>query len=62
MFDMELASQIADNTFNCLGYLGSLASLGGRAAYYTLVGSNNPPTTTQPINPGTYAVTASVSG
>ncbi len=35
---MELVSQIADNTFNCLGYLGSLVSLGGRAAYYTLVG------------------------
>ena len=35
---MELVSQIADNTFNCLGYLGSLASLGGRAAYYILVG------------------------
>ena len=34
---MELVSQIGDNTFNCLGYLGSLVSLAGRAAYYTIV-------------------------
>src|SRR5258708_3044633 len=35
---MELVSQIADSTFNGLGYVGSLASLGAQAAYYTLVG------------------------
>jgi phospholipid/cholesterol/gamma-HCH transport system permease protein len=35
---MELVSQIGENTFNCLGYLGSLVSLGGRAAYYTVAG------------------------
>ena len=35
---MELVSQVADSTFNGLGYLGSLVSLGGRAAYYTLAG------------------------
>ena len=34
---MELVSQIGDRTFNGLGYLGSLVSLGARAAYYTLV-------------------------
>src|SRR5258708_653860 len=36
---MELVSQIADSTFNGLGYVGSLASLGAEAAYYTLVGA-----------------------
>jgi len=35
---MELVSQIADSTFNGLGYVGSLVSLGAQAAYYTLVG------------------------
>jgi phospholipid/cholesterol/gamma-HCH transport system permease protein len=35
---MELVTQIGENTFNVLGYLGSLVSLGGRAAYYTLAG------------------------
>src|SRR5467141_4593027 len=35
---MELVSQIADSTFNVLGYVGSLVSLGAQAAYYTLVG------------------------
>src|SRR5246127_2454941 len=34
---MELVTQIGDGTLNGLSYIGSLASLGGRAAYYTLV-------------------------
>jgi phospholipid/cholesterol/gamma-HCH transport system permease protein len=34
---MEIVSQIGDSTLNGLSYLGSLASLGARAAYYTLV-------------------------
>jgi len=34
---MEIASQIGDSTLNGLSYIGSLASLGARAAYYTLV-------------------------
>ena len=34
---MEIASQIGENTFNGLSYFGSLASLGGRAAYFTIV-------------------------
>lgn len=34
---MEIVSQIGDSTLNGLSYIGSLASLGGRAAYYTLV-------------------------
>jgi phospholipid/cholesterol/gamma-HCH transport system permease protein len=35
---MELVSQIGGTVTNSLAYLGSLASLGGRAAYYTFVG------------------------
>jgi phospholipid/cholesterol/gamma-HCH transport system permease protein len=34
---MEILSQIGGGTFNGLSYVGSLASLGARAAYYTLV-------------------------
>ena len=34
---MEVVSQIGGSTLEGLGYLGSLASLGARAAYYTLV-------------------------
>jgi hypothetical protein len=34
---MEFVTQIGDGTLNGLSYIGSLASLGGRAAYYTLV-------------------------
>src|SRR6202158_5156384 len=34
---MEFVSEIGDSTLNGLSYIGSLASLGGRAAYYTLV-------------------------
>jgi phospholipid/cholesterol/gamma-HCH transport system permease protein len=34
---MQLASQIGASVTNGLGYIGSLASLGGRAAYYTFV-------------------------
>jgi phospholipid/cholesterol/gamma-HCH transport system permease protein len=34
---MQLVSQIGASVTNGLGYLGSLASLGGRAAYYTFV-------------------------
>jgi phospholipid/cholesterol/gamma-HCH transport system permease protein len=34
---MEIVFQIAGNTLDGLSYLGSLASLGARAAYYTLV-------------------------
>jgi phospholipid/cholesterol/gamma-HCH transport system permease protein len=35
---MELASQIGGSVADGLAYLGALASLGGRAAYYTFVG------------------------
>ena len=35
---MELVSQIGETVTNGLAYLGSLATLGGRAAYYTFVG------------------------
>jgi phospholipid/cholesterol/gamma-HCH transport system permease protein len=35
---MELVSQIGGTVMSSLAYLGSLASLGGRAAYYTFVG------------------------
>src|ERR1700683_5563741 len=34
---MELASQIGGSVTNGLAYVGSLASLGGRAAYYTFI-------------------------
>ena len=34
---MEIASQIGESTLDGLSYIGSLASLGGRAAYFTLV-------------------------
>lgn len=34
---MEFVLQIGDSTLNALSYIGSLASLGARAAYYTLV-------------------------
>jgi phospholipid/cholesterol/gamma-HCH transport system permease protein len=34
---MEIVSQIGGSTLDSLSYLGSLASLGARAAYYTLV-------------------------
>jgi phospholipid/cholesterol/gamma-HCH transport system permease protein len=34
---MEIVSEIGESTLDGLSYLGSLASLGGRAAYYTLV-------------------------
>lgn len=34
---MEFVSQVGSNTLDALSYLGSLASLGARAAYYTLV-------------------------
>ena len=36
--DMQLVSQIGESVTNGLAYLGSLATLGGRAAYYTFVG------------------------
>jgi phospholipid/cholesterol/gamma-HCH transport system permease protein len=36
--DMPLVSQIGDSVTNGLAYLGSLATLGGRAAYYAFVG------------------------
>lgn len=35
---MQLASQIGGSVINGLAYFGSLASLGGRAAYYTFLG------------------------
>ena len=35
---MQFVSQIGDSVTNSLAYVGSLASLGGRAAYYTFVG------------------------
>src|SRR5271169_1271709 len=34
---MEIVSEIGDSTLNGLSYIGSLASLGARAGYYTLV-------------------------
>src|SRR5256885_10977484 len=34
---MEIVSEIGGSTLNGLSYIGSLASLGARAAYYTLV-------------------------
>src|SRR5438067_11718333 len=34
---MQLVSQIGGSVTNGLAYVGSLASLGGRAAYYTVV-------------------------
>jgi phospholipid/cholesterol/gamma-HCH transport system permease protein len=34
---MQILSQIGETTINGLGYVGSLASLAGRAAYYTLI-------------------------
>src|SRR5215510_9451255 len=34
---MEFVSQLGGSTLDGLSYLGSLASLGARAAYYTLV-------------------------
>src|SRR5580658_1731170 len=34
---MQFVSQIGDSVTNSLAYVGSLASLGGRAAYYTFV-------------------------
>ncbi len=34
---MEIVSQLGNSTLDALSYLGSLASLGARAAYYTLV-------------------------
>lgn len=35
---MQIASQVGGSVINGLAYIGSLASLGGRAAYYTFVG------------------------
>ena len=35
---MQMVSQIGGSVTNSLAYIGSLASLGGRAAYYTVVG------------------------
>src|SRR6202008_1418866 len=35
--DMQLLSQVGGSVINGLAYLGALASLGGRAAYYTFV-------------------------
>jgi phospholipid/cholesterol/gamma-HCH transport system permease protein len=35
---MQFVSQIGDSVTNSLSYIGQLASLGGRAAYYTFVG------------------------
>jgi len=35
---MELTSQIGGTVLDGLGYIGALASLGGRAAYFTFVG------------------------
>src|SRR5712671_7064959 len=35
---MELVSRIGGSVINALSYLGALASLGGRASYYTVVG------------------------
>ena len=34
---MEIVSQIGSSTLDGLSYVGSLAALGARAAYYTLV-------------------------
>src|SRR4029077_10473284 len=35
---MEFVSQIGESVTNSLAYVGSLATLGGRAAYYTFIG------------------------
>src|SRR5260370_39564393 len=35
---MEMVSRIGGSGINALSYLGSLASLGGRATYYTVAG------------------------
>src|SRR5215467_3644253 len=35
---MQIASQVGSSVIGGLSYVGSLASLGGRAAYYTFVG------------------------
>src|ERR1700691_2214784 len=35
---MQFVSQIGGSVMNSLAYVGSLASLGGRAAYYTFIG------------------------
>ena len=35
---MQVASQIGSSVISGLAYFGSLATLGGRAAYYTFVG------------------------
>src|ERR1700691_2297904 len=35
---MQFVSQIGDSVTNSLAYVGSLATLGGRAAYYTFIG------------------------
>src|SRR5260370_35773338 len=35
---MQFVSQIGDGVMNSLAYVGSLATLGGRAAYYTFIG------------------------
>lgn len=35
---MELAQKVGGSVLNSLAYVGSLASLGGRAAYYTFIG------------------------
>src|SRR5258707_10358295 len=35
---MEMVSRIGGSVINALSYLGSLASLGGRATYYTVAG------------------------
>ena len=37
-YKMELLSQVGGSVINGLSYVGALASLGGRAAYYTFVG------------------------
>ena len=36
---MEFVSQIGASVTDALAYVGSLASLGGRAAYYAFVGT-----------------------
>src|ERR1700758_3299482 len=35
---MNFVAQVGETVTDCLAYLGSLASLAGRAAYYTFVG------------------------
>jgi len=35
---MQFVTQVGGSVTNGLAYVGSLASLGGRAAYYTFVG------------------------